>query len=1106
MTNGQNLIVRQASAGSGKTYNLAAYYVSLLLSGVSYRNILAVTFTNDATNEMKQRILGYLYDIAQYHQWSAKKQQETQAFVNVMIGEGYLSKEKWDASADGTPALAMRLYEEITDNLDHMHISTIDSFLQSLLSGMIQLLGQSAGYSVELDAQKVINEAVETILTTGIEQSDGNLTERGKRIERYMNELMDKGKNWNMSKSLSQTSEELYKEQVQVSEKIFPNAEEVDRYKKALWTNKMEVQTLIKMLNSSIPDIDSYLETKNGTLYATGSVNEALQTLKDVLEGKTDVEEIKLPSAQTKVILSDDFQKQWRGSASDANIIKKLITNIASLLPKVQEIYLTYKTSCQYLNDLMLLGDLQREIDTALRTHNVRMLADSAKTLHKALKPGDADFILEKAGIQYHYIMLDEFQDTSHLQWKCFLPLISEVLAWGSGRGVFIVGDPKQAIYRFRNGDANIMLDLPYFFDAYYNPNIPKLSKSFRSQREVVRFNLETMRYISEMNSEYQPLYGEGYDESKLGSFHRADKQEGYVRLHMSTEKSSDIEHQENVAYQMFIQMEELMQLVGVKQRNLPSDMLVLVRYSKEMTPIFEAWNKYVKGNAEVFPKLSQTQLISEKSYTIESSIDVQIIMSALKMLIRHDAIAKRYLEAVGINANQLQSLSALETHMPLSALIDEIIRICFFADNQQATVGKDVTYLYSLMDFIHAFISSNGSNAEKLLRYWDEELHNKAVAMPSKPNGIQIMTIHKSKGLERANVFVPYCQWPLEEFKNNNPNKLWVDSVEVEDEHCERFHIGKIPVAMTSRKLRGTAYEPMGESECAEMRKDSLNMLYVTLTRAADRLFVWADYNEEKNDKKSKEKANNGPITVGDILYKIWKGYYEAGDKSLSEAETSLESDHKSPKSDENGINESTCQSKQVDEKPFDFKDSQTIEAQFHSENTGIVFQQSQKSMLMSTHGAIRGIEIAEQADKGTLYHDILAHIQYAEEMERVLSDYVARGQVANQEVESIRRMLQFILHHPTMASWFTSQYEIQREVSYLLPMEGKVEEVRPDRVMLLPEQKKAIVLDYKFGNYHHKYDDQVRQYAQIFKMQGYQVEGYLWMNQKTELIPVKV
>ena len=971
----RSLTVCRASAGSGKTYTLAAHYVALLMRGMPFRNILAVTFTNKATEEMKQRILTYLYAIAQ-----GKGGSFVEKVCELMQPFGEVpSDEELRLRAD-------KIFHAILAEYDDMRITTIDSFLQQLLSGLARMLGCAAGYTVDLDSDHAITEAVDQIMSTHIDEQSGLLED----ISGYLNQQMDDERSWDIRQRLIAAAKELYHESVQkLSDQIVLDPHIIQAFR-------------TELLNSSDPSKEATME---------------------------------------------------------------------------------------YLNDLKLLSYIFYRIQANQTENNTILLACTAHILRQALRPGDADFILEKAGIRYHHIMLDEFQDTSTLQWENFLPLIREILAGGGT--TLIVGDVKQSIYRWRNGDWHIMAslgeDTPYL-GAYFAEQ--PLSRNYRSCREIVRFNMNL----------FAPLYAELYDADRLQDYYVAGVHEGgavqvsfypYSRTSTKPTKSgkmpsdavlylrSDVQRKA-ILKDMFTTIEELLS-AGCP----PEDILILIRVKSEVRDILEVYNELIADTSR-YPHLAQHRPVSPDSYALSASPAVRLVIAALKSRILEDKTAAHYISLV-CQPQVSEALEHLSAEMPLTFLIEDIIRLCLCPSGEYK--GEDIAYLNCFKDKVRDYVGRFGSNAKAFLQYWEDKMRSEAIPADEAGN-IRIMTIHSAKGLEAANVFIPGCKWDMEE-NNNSNTKLWCqvpDSLQPAD---PSMRMGYIPVSNNNSLLK-TAYKDAFIAEHADERQDNLNLLYVALTRAAERLYVYCPITWSTTATKTTYTVANcssvahlllAHLGTQKAINDLWENYHPGANQVVSYRVGQIEAKPTA---------KAASASDEI--KPFAFDKAEVLPAHYYSDNTHIRFRQSQQAQRYWA-----GDEPIGSRDFGNLCHDILSQMTTLDDASRVIDDFWARGLIdSNATLRRIKEAIADIAADTQMADFFSPRWQLLNESTILCPTPPY--QLRPDRVMI--NGNTAIVLDYKFGDMKAHYTQQVRQYMQLFRQLGYQeVKGCIWLAQTRTL-----
>jgi len=991
--------VCRASAGTGKTYTLAAYYVGLLLSGEDYRSILAITFTNKATAEMSERIIGYLHGIAQGGQRDFLARARQFMLRDTQVPDAVLEQR------------AGECFRKMLLDYDNIQIMTIDSFLQTLLSGLAGVLRMSAGLSTELDIDHVIQQAVDQLLTTDMTASDRSI------LEDYMRLKLDQESQWDVRKSLCAMAKELYNESVQILDadgRICFDAAAIARRREAierLWADNEDLKELKTLLSQCNPE---------GYNRFTKCAYERL---------------MRSVEAPQKISTADRF-RGVNGKSCNADEM----LHISELAARVGRYYNTLQLTIRFSRDLELMASLQALIQRNLAEANCALLARTAGTLSKALRKGDADFILEKAGIRYRHVLIDEFQDTSQLQWSVIRQLLQDVLA-SAGNTLLIVGDIKQSIYRWRNGDWHIMDELNY---PNTNDRFTSLTRNFRSSEEVVRFNLSLFKYLIEHQGAAERIYGEHFEPEQLEEFYQAQKKKGgYVRFRAFPKGTK-----EDLVTDMFDAMETMLQKGAV-----PSDMMVLVRERKDAAYITDM---HARLDAENYPHLSRAAIVSADSFVLEASEAVRTIIAGLQVVANNDEVAARYIEMVTGRPDSIGQIHArINTKTPLYEAVSELIAILLTDDNGQYT-GTETAYINNLLDRTRAYVSAYGSRLDDFLTYWNDTMHEKAIPASS-TDAIRILTVHASKGLQAQTLFVPFCTWTKE--AGRHPQKIWC-------EVAKEINMGDdyVPVQDGS-EMADSAYCPAYEDEHLNMRVDNLNMLYVALTRAEDNLFVSTMYPVNKDGRPG--TCNH----VGKyIMDYVGDDIYEAGEPVIT------------PHTD-NG--------------PAD-----TRYAELWADSAQVRFVQSQEGALYTDYGDEAYRRVARM-DEGNLCHEIFAHLSKADELDAVLDEFESRGEIRDHtQREQLKALISSAWEgSDEMRDWFTAPWQLKLEQAIYIDHR----ELRPDRVMINPLTNEAIVLDYKFGQWEDKYIRQVGEYMEALRRMGYTpVRGYLWFARKNKLVPV--
>lgn len=1006
----------RASAGTGKTYTLAAYYVGLLLSGEDYRSILAITFTNKATAEMSERILGYLHRISQGEERDFLKYAR-----QFMIRQTHASDAELERRAE-------ECFRHMLLDFDNVQVQTIDSFLQTLLSGLAGVLRMSAGLNTELDVDHVIRQSVDQLLTTDMTAEDRTI------MEDYMQLKLDQEAQWDVRQSLCMMAKELYNESVQILDangQICFDAPSIRRRREAIeqaWETNERLKELKRRLAQCNPD----------------SYNRYTKAAYERLQRSVEAPE--------KISAKDRFR-----GVSDKYCNADEMAQATALAEQLNRTYNTLQLTIRFSRDIELMASLQRLIQRNLSEANCALLAHTAGTLSKALCKGDADFILEKAGIRYKHVLIDEFQDTSRLQWDVIRRLLMDVLA-SEDHTLLIVGDIKQSIYRWRNGDWHIMEGLTgegesELTNERINERFTSLTRNFRSSEEVVRFNLSLFQHIffhyetGDVNEQklVARIYNEGFTPERLDTFYQSNKKKGgYVQFRAFPKGTK-----EDLAYAMFDNMEALL-----RQGASPADMMVLVREKKEAALITDL-HAYL--DSEAYPLLSKADIVSADSFVLEASRDVQLLIAGLRFVAREDAVSAKYIEMATEKPELIEQIhQRIYKKMPLYEAVSELLNMLLTDANGQY-IGSETAYVNSFLDRTRAYVSAYGSQLDDFITYWDDTLHTKPIAA-AETDAIRILTVHASKGLQAQTLFVPFCTWTKEAGKH--PQKIWCE-VAPELEQGHDF----VPI-QDGAEMADSSYRYAYEEEHLNMRIDNLNMLYVALTRAEDNLYISTSYPVKQDGKMG--ACNHVGLYIMDY---IGADEYESGTPVIK-------AESQEPR-------------------------AESIQAELWSSSAQVRFVQSQEGALYTSYGEESYRRVARM-EEGTLCHEIFAHLHKADELEQVLDMFESRGEIRDKDQrEALKALISSAWEgSPEMRDWFTKPWQLKLEEAIYIDHR----ELRPDRVMINPNTGEAIVLDYKFGQWEDGYIQQVSEYKEALRRMGYRpVRGYLWFARQNRLVEVK-
>ena len=1058
------LTVYKASAGSGKTFTLATEYIRLLVENPqSYRNILAVTFTNKATEEMKMRILSQLYGI-----WKELPESDNY-LANIQERTGLEPRIIRERSG-------MAL-SNLTHNYNYFRVETIDTFFQSVLRNMARELDLTTNLRIGLNDYQVeelaVDQLIEDLTTTDVMLQ---------WILKYIMENISDDKTWNVITQIKKFGQNIFK----------------DYYK--------EVSTTLNQKMSEEGFFDNYTTRLRELRKA------AEEHMKEIGESFFD-------TLESEGIAIDDLSNKQRGIASffnkirrgdfDPGIVNTTVTNhlvnpekwCAKTHPKREQIiqlaettlgdilryavdareqqwkiYQSANLTLRHLNQLRLLSSIEQKVRELNETDNRFLLSDTQQLLHSLIDGSDSPFIFEKIGTQLEHVMIDEFQDTSTIQWQNFKVLLAETMSHENGSNL-IVGDVKQSIYRWRSGDWRLLNGIEHQFNQMLM-EIKSLSTNYRSTRRVIKFNNIFFRHAAEI--EYQAL-------GELECTEREQLQKAYADVEQEVPENRPDEgkviinllpsedYQQAVLQNVVDSAQELINN-GVEQK----DIAILVRINNQIPLIAQYFLEH----------LPEVNVVSDEAFRLDASSAVCLMVQALQLLIHPDdiltkaSIVKTWLCSIqGRQMNDNEYMIAgnnLDDYLPEAyiAHFDELSTLPLYELAEKIysifelhRIEGQGAYLCAFYDQLADFVNQNTTDIQSFLNEWNESLYKKTI-QSDEANGIRLISIHKSKGLEFDHVIIPFCDWTLEK---QTDNIIWCQPQE-----APFSDLPIVPIDYSQNKLIGTIYEQDYLHEHLQNTVDNLNLLYVAFTRAAKSLNVIGKRGAKNSRSALIELCL--PLVAQDIPEAILDGME---DDKAPIVFTVGEMANKAG---------SACSTKEEapSKNPF-LQESEPISVSIRNYDSKVNFRQSNRS-----RDFIMGDDIDQQhryIQAGSVLHEIFSTIQTEKDIPEALQRLQFEGILYDEEMtaERITTMLRKRLSDPRVASWFSPRWTLFNECTILSVEDGDVKEHRPDRVMT--DGNEWIVVDFKFGRPNPEYHQQVRGYMELLASMGHKnIRGYLW------------
>lgn len=1041
------LTVYKASAGSGKTFTLATEYIKLVVRNPqAYRNILAVTFTNKATEEMKMRILSQLYGI-----WK-----------QLPDSGSYMAKvcQELDASPEFVSKRAGMALTLLLHNYSYFRIMTIDTFFQSILRNLARELDLTANLRVSLNDTQIEEMAVDQMIDD-LQTTDITL----QWIMKYIMENISDDKSWNIIGAIKQFGGTIFRDYYKKESKLLNEklAEKgfFDRYTKNLRELRQAAKERMQHLADDFFDtleaeglgIEDLSYGKTGVAAFFLKIRDGI--FDEGIEGKRVADCLGNPEKWYK---KTHPRKELIHALADGQLGQILRTAVEER-PRQWRIYQSANLTLRHLNQLRLLSTIESKVRQLNEEANRFLLSDTQQLLHTLIGGSDSPFIFEKTGTQLDHIMIDEFQDTSSVQWQNFSILLRETMSHQDAENL-IVGDVKQSIYRWRSGDWRLMNDIEQHF-ANGTIRVRTLDTNYRSEPNIIAFN--NAFFQKAVDWECQQLDQSPDVEQLRKAYadvqqHSRPGREGTGLVEIRLLPSDDYQQQVIAAMG-----ETISRLLGAGISE--SQIAILVRTNNLIPVIANTLIEQVPG----------INIVSDEAFRIDSSLPVMLIVQALRFLAQPDnLLAKAFIiKHLGAMPQGLDNHDELLT-MPLYELAE-----CLAEVLQLSRYNGQSAYLCAFFDHLSEFIADNGSDIEDFLKEWDETICAKNI-QSDEVNGIRLISIHKSKGLEFDNVIIPFCDWALEK---QSGNILWCRPTE-----SPYNELPLVPVDYNRNGMAGTIYEADYQQEHFQNVVDNLNLLYVAFTRASHNLFVIG----------RRGTSSSRSAVIEQVLPQLTDGELTGLQDSNSALSFQLGTLY----------TKTAAKHDKAATRNVFLKEAESQQSDFVSFRAKADFRQSNQSRDFIGQPD----EPAEQPDTGSyiqlgsLLHKVFSTIRTTADIDGALQQLHLDGILPSKGIsaEQLTEMLKKRLEQPKVRDWFSDRWKHFNECSILTVEDGKVIERRPDRVMT--DGSQWLIVDFKFGQPKNEHHDQVRQYISLLRQMGHEpVSGFLWYVYSNKIIDVQ-
>jgi ATP-dependent exoDNAse (exonuclease V) beta subunit len=1071
------LTVYSASAGSGKTYTLTLEYLKQALSDGyntnKFRTILAVTFTNKATDEMKIRIITTLN--------------------NIVTGSddtvGDLLCRELNIDKQTLRDRATRVQQAILHNFSNFSISTIDTFFQKILHAFVREAGLRPGFKLELNQDRLLDEAVDRMML--------NLHKKPflyAQMSNIIDEQREKGRAWDVRKTLKDRGNEVLKEQFRALGRQFctkiGDAEFIANIIAEIngIVNAFE-NTLASLARTAIAMLDSYGLQKSDFYYGkNGPVNYFYQLRKGVYEA---------PGKWVyKLLANSDDDSAWCGrnvSEIVKNDIRQISGDLTLLLEEAVNFYKEkhrqyFTAVCikKAMGHLEFFAEIEANIREITNDENRMPISETARLLGTLINESDTPFIYEMTGSRYGVFMIDEFQDTSDAQWQNFKPLLKNSLA--EGKSSLVVGDVKQSIYRWRNGDWRILANRIFDEFSNFDVNERNLDTNWRSFPYVIEFNNALFAalptYIEQTFTASIESSPADIDVNILSSAYKNAEQKiaevnrnkgGYISISLTRDEKNEQDVNIKAKDKIMQQLPAL--IVDMQNRGYRAkDIAILVRKTGEGQEISDCLLNYKRTSGDTqhcFDIMSQDALFIKKSTT------VQFIISLLRTVVNPDdkinnASINCFLnrnnpdfkwDDAGVLDDSVKKKLAGLTSLSLPEVFERLVRAFDLGDN-----AVDVPYIQELHDMLISFSNNEISDIPSFIEHWDDTGDGKKLSEGQTPDAINITTIHKAKGLEYPVVIVPFCNWDM---KPSHRDTIWVSP--------EKEPFNQLPHVLVNygTAMKNSDFDREYYYETLQAMVDNLNLMYVAFTRAKEELHIILPLPQlPKTTNNNSDNIRNAASVLSTFLTnnpnfmhgKLTVARLTGEDLRYTAGEPKHSRENRENKENFSGIFITNYNSSVFDKK---------LRLKYESEN---YFPESNSAPLQARN-------------YGILMHKVFSLVRSTSDVPAAIEHVEKDGLIGKEYIPELRARVEKALRFA--GKWFAddSEYAVVTEKSLLLPASmNKGLSRRPDRIMT--SKNETIIVDYKFGvlkKDSHK--AQVKHYMHLLDNMKYPaVKGFVW------------
>ncbi|MBL7930906.1 MAG: UvrD-helicase domain-containing protein [Bacteroidia bacterium] len=1023
-----NFVVYKSGAGSGKTFTLVKEYLRLALHDdtrltSNYRRILAITFTNKAAAEMKTRVINTLNQMA--------NQDEFPGMGDVLCKEIKVSRAE----------LKRRSSIVLSDMLHHysdLSIGTIDSFTHKIVKTFAHDLHLPVNFNVELDTETFYNKVIATIFS-----KIGEDTYISKLLREYALNMATDNASWDPEKQIQDFTKLLLKENagpyverlrsMSVDELETIRLQILDftkHYRNVLITLSKKALKLIEQ--NGLTDEDFHYKKNGPQSFFRRCI--ALN--------------VNLSETKSKRITDAITEGKWAGKDGDTKTIERISPDLNAIANELIDFitgHYTYYSLCTTLDrqmyPLMLLKKIEEISQEQKQEERLVFISEFNQKISDIINNEPTPFIYERLGERYKHYLLDEFQDTSTMQWHNILPLIDNALA--AGWYNLVVGDGKQSIYRWRNANVQQFAKLPEIEQENFSPLTQEraealrrnyearlLGQNFRSSKRVVEFNNDFFQFCSEslLDETTQAIY------RQHAQIPKNQTEEGYVSITLGKVNADLVD--ENVCAQIKSRILDAKESgfafrdIAILCRknnhgNLIADYLV-----KQKIPVVSSDSLLLKNNLEVNTILNYLRYLVDRNDQIAAASVIEYLhhSSVLNEEATHEAFREIAKGKSLFKVLEEHQIVIPEETISLNNLFDHCLQIITVLKLTESAYP----YIRFFLDEVNEFLVLKNSNLTSFFDWWENKSKKASMVIPETTDAVQIMTIHTSKGLEFPVTIVPYCNWQFYRADNS-----WVN---IEDPKL------KLPVSVVnlSKKAADSGFEKELQKEEQEQKLDNLNLLYVAFTRAIDRLHIICTSSEN-------QKTHN--------VFE-WVESYAKKHMSSSDG-VNFESGKAITKTTEHSLKSLV---------PYYLEP-----LSFSGPNKNIHIKASYK---------LNNQEAEQAKEQGLLLHFLLSKLKTKPDLDETINEALLQGLISSEQKPNLFKTLQQLISHPELSLYFEPGIHTKLEAE-LITAEGEL--LRPDRVVFTPEA--TVIIDYKTGKENtSRYAQQLYKYENALRTMGHQ------------------